>query len=134
MGRSARTHQQFRTAQPRFARLRLAVTLLALITFTVQGYLVQTHLHGLPQSVVALSDGKQYASPLSQNDKSPADNDQASCPLCQDSLRAGNYVLPPVIVAVPPTLVVAAILFAIVPSLAGRSVSHIWLGRGPPHA
>lgn len=122
------------TARRPHAGLRHAVTLLALIAFVCQSYLIQTHIHGLPQSVVAMSDGKQYASPLSQNDKSPTDSDQANCPLCQDSLRAGSYVLPPVIAALPPTLVVSAILMAVVPSLTTKSVSHIWQGRGPPRA
>ena len=113
--------------------LRLAITLLALIAFAFQSYLVQTHIHGLPQSVAAASSNQQVAQ-ASQNDKVPAKPDQTNCPLCQDSLRAGNYLLPPAIAALPPTLVVTAILIAIIPSLAAKSVSHTWQSRGPPNA
>ena len=135
MRRSVRKHRQIVAAAARrpYAGLRLAVTLLALIAFGFQSYLVQTHIHGLPQ-LAASADGKQHVSPLSRNDKAPAQNGQANCPLCQDSLRAGSYVLPPIIATLPPTLVVTASLIAIVPSLAAKSVSHIWQSRGPPLA
>ena len=129
MGRSAR-HSQHIAARPR-GGLRLAVTLLALITFAFQSYLVQTHIHGLPHSVVAASD-QHTSSATSQ--KAPIDRGELKCPLCQDSVRAGNYLLPAAISALPPTFAVKAILVDAASLSASKAISHIWQSRGPPLA
>ena len=133
MRRSVRKHRQIVAAAARrpYAGLRLAVTLLALITFGFQSYLVQTHIHGLPHSVVAASD--QHASSASSQ-KAPIDRGELKCPLCQDSVRAGNYLLPAAISALPPTLVVKAILVNAASLSASKAISHIWQSRGPPLA
>ena len=132
MRRSIRKHRQIVAAAARrpYAGLRLAVTLLALVTFGFQSYLVQTHIHGLPLSVVA-SD--QHASSASSQ-RAPIDRGELKCPLCQDSVRAGNYLLPAAISALPPTLVVGAILVNTTSPSASKAISHIWQSRGPPLA
>jgi len=121
-------------ARRRFAGLRRALTLLALLTFAVQGYLVQTHIHGLPLTVAAMQAGTQAVSAPAQPDKSPLDNDSANCPLCQEFLHAGNFLLPAAIAALPPMLAVFAIVPATAPILAAKSASHLWIGRAPPQA
>ena len=130
MRRSARHSQHIRAARPRGA-LRRALTLLALIAFGLQGYLVQTHIHGLPLSVVVASD--QHTSSASSQ-KAPTDGGELKCPLCQDSVRAGNYLLPATISALPPTLAVKAILVNAASLFASKAISHIWQSRGPPLA
>jgi len=128
--RSIRHSQHIRAARPRGA-LRRALTLLALIAFGLQGYLIQTHIHGLPLSVAAASD-QHHSSASSQ--KAPTDSGELTCPLCQDSVRAGNYLLPATISALPPTLAVRAILVNAASLFASKTISHIWQSRAPPLA
>ena len=130
MKRSARHSQYIRAARP-VGVLRRAVTLLALIAFGLQGYLVQTHIHGLPLSVV-VANGQH--SPSASSQKAPTGNSELKCPLCQDSIRAGNYLLPAAISALPPTLAVQAVLASAASLFASNAISHIWQSRGPPLA
>jgi hypothetical protein len=111
--------------------LRLAVTLLAFLAFTCQSYLVQTHIHGLPQSLL-MAAGGQTASPTPAPNKSPLDGTPADCPLCQDFLVAGSYVLPVAIVAPPPSFIYAPIEISVVLPHVLQSLSHSWQGRAPP--
>jgi hypothetical protein len=116
----------------RHSRWRVAVTFLALLTFTLQNYIVQTHLHGLPQTMVA-SIGHQIIS-SSRQDQTPQDNDALNCPLCQEALHGGSFVLPAAIAALPPALAVSIVATIVAPLRAAKSASHSWLGRAPPHA
>ena len=125
---------QAATVKKPYAALRLAVTLLALLAFTTQSYLIQTHVHGLPSSPgLSASAAQQLVSPADQ-DKSPLDGDPDHCPICQDYLIAGSASLPALIVAPVPTFVFAAEEVVAVLFSARKSTSHSWLGRAPPHA
>ena len=130
MRRSIRHSQHIRAARPRGA-LRRALTMFALVAFALQGYLIQTHIHGLSAFAVAAS-GQHTVSASSP--KAPTDGDDLSCPLCQDSVRAGNYLVPAAVSALPPTLAVNAILFNAAALVASKAISHIWQSRGPPLA
>jgi hypothetical protein len=112
------------------AQARLWLTLLTLTSFLAQGYLVQTHIHGLPQAFVAES-GKQVASPAGTL---PGDEDQASCPLCQEFVQAGNYLTPAAIAVLPPSAVAHVIAVDALAIVAAKPASHSWRGRAPPHA
>jgi hypothetical protein len=112
------------------AQARLWLTLLTLTSFLAQGYLVQTHIHGLPQAFVADS-GKQVASPAGTL---PGDEDQATCVLCQEFVQAGNYLTPAAIAVLPPSAVALVIAVDAVPLVAAKPTSHSWRGRAPPHA
>ena len=133
----ARKPQQFHATAVRrpFAALRLAVTLLALLAFTAQSYLIQTHIHGLPASLdVSASDLQQAVSSSADHNKSPLDGDPAHCPLCQDYLIAGSAALPAVIIVPLPTFAFAAQDIFVALFSARKIPSHSWLGRAPPHA
>lgn len=120
-----------RPAWPTF--LRLAVTFLALCTFTIQTCVVQTHLHGLgTQSGIVTSAAPVVKTPHDQ--RNPFDGDPASCQICQEFLHAGAFVLPAVIAALPPTAVVSQIAVASTPQTASKRTSHNWMGRAPPQA
>ena len=111
---------------------RLAIALIALSTFICQSYLVQTHIHGLPLTVIVHSDtGSVLSSPQPGG---PTDQDSANCLLCQEFLHAGNFVLPAAIAALPPMLVISAIVAVVAPILAVKPASHSWVGRAPPLA
>ncbi len=111
---------------------RLVIALIALSSFICQSYLVQTHIHGLPQTVLAHGDTGSVVNSSGTN--SPADQDSANCLLCQEFLHAGNFVLPATIVALPPMLAVSAIVAVVAAVLAVKPTSHSWVGRAPPHA
>jgi hypothetical protein len=71
---------------------RLAI-LFALAVFLVQGIAVQIHIHGLPVPVglpgVAATSHLSAPGPASQDPYDPA-----NCPLCQEALHAGTYLIP----------------------------------------
>ncbi|MDE2110043.1 MAG: hypothetical protein KGJ79_02795 [Alphaproteobacteria bacterium] len=137
MRRSARRDQKVgvqsvnRSAHRRF---RLAATLLAFLTFTCQSYLIQTHIHGLPKSLVMLAGGEQFVLPIPAPDTSPLSGDPADCPLCQDFVIAGSYLVPLAIIAPPPAFVFTAFDLPVTAAHPGEQLSHIWQGRAPPHA
>ena len=112
------------TGRPVASRL---VTLFALLVFALQGYLVQTHIHGLPitaQRTVHLS------TPAGPGPVDPYD--PASCPLCQEILHAGVFVTP-VIASLPLQLDWIVFLAAMVlpdPVTIHRSLN--WQSRAPP--
>jgi hypothetical protein len=112
----------------RNARLRAILAFVALLAFSFQGILVQSHFHNLglsPGLNGAVSSGASV-----DGGKAPLDADK--CPLCQEAIHAGHYLLPAAAAA-------AAVFFAgFAPVAAVRSVvllppcSHAWLGRAPP--
>ncbi len=104
-------------------RLVLAFTLVA---FAQAGYVTQTHIHvpaGLPGNSVLAQAG---------HGKTPAPDDPAHCPFCQEYLLAGAYLIPPAIVLPPPAAAAAGIyrLLGVLPFVA--AASHSWHGRAPP--
>ena len=114
------------------AQAKLWLTLLTLATFLMQGYLVQTHIHGLPEAFISHS-GIQTVSQLPRGPL-PVDQDQADCPLCQEFVQAGNYVTPAAVAVLPPMAVVHVVLVDALPAAVAKPASHSWRGRAPPHA
>lgn len=107
--------------------LRSLVCLLVLVAFTFQSFLVQTHIHNLPQSFAG-SAGVA----ASHNDKAPLDADK--CFLCQEYVHSGAYLTPAVVAALPPSVAASLLPVLLVPLHAARTLSHNWLGRAPPRA
>ncbi|HEX4160067.1 MAG TPA: hypothetical protein VHY79_16510 [Rhizomicrobium sp.] len=104
-------------------RLVLAFTLLA---FAQAGYATQTHIHALAE----LPGHTTLAQP--GHGKSPIPDDPAHCPLCQEYLLSGAYLIPPPVVLPPPAEAVfeAHRLLPALPFVA--AASHSWRGRAPP--
>ena len=103
------------------------MTLFALLVFALQGYLVQTHIHGLPmtpQQTVHLS------APAGSGPVDPYD--PASCPLCQEILHAGVFVTP-VIDSLPLQLdwIVFLAATALPDPVTARQTLN-WQSRAPP--
>jgi hypothetical protein len=101
---------------------RLAVTLFALLAFTLQSYAMQVHLHG---TSIAASQ---------QPGKTQKTGDTAHCPICQEILHFGHYVTPSASAWSP---ALTAISFAIITSevyLTALAPSHSWNSRAPPSA
>src|SRR5579872_3684121 len=73
--------------KPLLSRL---VMLFMLVAFTVQGFAVQTNIHGEPLSTLAhITHVSTPSQPASQDPYDPA-----NCPLCQEMLHAGLYIAP----------------------------------------
>ncbi len=111
-------------ATPLSSRLMMLWVLLA---FVIQGYAVQTHIHGTAFAtphVVSISAGSH---------QTPDDpNDPDNCPLCQEMIHAGVYVTP-VAVALPITLSAINFVTRFVIALpAGVAFTHGWQSRAPP--
>jgi hypothetical protein len=104
-------------------RLVLAFTLLA---FVQTGYAVQTHIHN-----PAAPDSDAVPA-HSGHSKAPVPDDPAHCPLCQEYLLSGAYLVPPPIVLPQPAAAVfqACCVLRALPFVA--AASHSWHGRAPP--
>lgn len=120
--------------------MRLAVTLFVALTFVLQGFATQTHVHFSTDHDVNVnfSDGNTAkvteALPSQKGDhgKLPSKDDPANCPFCQQILIAGAFVSPTTVAVLLPTQLPlpAPRMFAISSSF--RSISHSWHGRAPP--
>jgi len=128
-------HKRKRTSRiktegaPLWQRFLFALTLAA---FTLQGYIVQTHIHGSPHVAAGANAAIGKAGNADPHDKYPANDDPANCPICQEILHTGAFIAPAAIALLPPTLAVSAIAIATreLPFIA--AVSHSWHGRAPP--
>ncbi len=131
MARTARLPLTASRLGARFHVARLALIFVTLFAFTLQTFVVQTHIHGSASASAVI--GKSAAHDR-QPDKLPLGNDPANCSICQELLHAGAYVAPtaaawqPVITA---TFVDAVVLE--IRTLA-RTHSHGWKSRAPPRA
>jgi hypothetical protein len=107
---------------------RTLLNLVVLFTFTLQAFLVQTHLHNLPVSF--LPSGTVTASAPSP--KAPIDADK--CFLCQEYVHGGTYLTPTAAAVLPPSAVVSLLPRVIEAVATARPQSHNWMGRAPPRA
>jgi hypothetical protein len=101
-----------------------------LIAFCLQSFVIQTHVHNLPQSTAATSQQAYVSAP--HDGKAPLDADK--CMFCQEYTHSGAYVMPALAAALPPMTAVGVIALAATPFLAAKPTSHIWIGRAPPRA
>lgn len=106
--------------------LRTLLNLVVLVTFTLQAFLVQTHLHNLPVSLP--TTGTVTASAPAS--KAPLDIDK--CFLCQEYVHGGIYLTPAAAAVLPPSAVISLLPRIIETIAAARPQSHNWMGRAPP--
>ncbi len=109
--------------------LRSLLNLAVLLTFTLQAFLVQTHIHNLPASLLPVG-GVSASAP--DTSKAPFDADK--CFLCQEYVHGGVYLTPAAAAVLPPSAVISLMPLATVAVLAARPQSHNWMGRAPPRA
>lgn len=125
-------------------RLRVgqwAALLLALLAFSSQSFVVQTHVHGETRTLVPAHDaGGSAAAHSGRGDAGRARIAGAEtpfdwpddCPLCRELVAAGDYLAAAPASFTPPPP--AARWFAAVDPLVAalRQRSHIWRSRAPP--
>lgn len=99
---------------------RLAITLFALFAFTLQSFVTQVHVHGTPVATTqSVKTSKGAPEP-------------ANCPICQEMLHAGQYVMPSAANFLPLSLVSVAVSTTTGIAAVAQSPSHSWNSRGPP--
>lgn len=117
---------------------RLAVLTLALITFALQSYITQTHIHFASTQAFGLSGdnfvptAKPATGKTAPSKQTPSNDDPANCPLCQAAAHSGQFVTPAAIGFSLPSEAIAIVPLAIAVLAASASVSHSWQGRAPP--
>ncbi len=100
---------------------RLLVALLLMVTFSLQSYLTQTHIHFAPQLAQKQAPGKL-----------PAKDDPANCPICQEMIQAGHFVTPAAATLLLPSAQVSVIEIAAPVAVIAQAASHAWRSRAPP--
>lgn len=116
------------------------------LAFALQSYVTQTHIHFTPAELTNLSAAAQPGAKIAAigvrpapgkfapQDKYPANDDPANCPICQEILHAGQFVAPSAIVFALPTEAVAVVPLSLALFTPREAASHNWQGRAPPHA
>lgn len=115
---------------PSSSTFRLLVTAFALLTFALQSYVAQTHIHLAPGSFASYSE--LGAAKKQLPDKFPAQDDPANCPICQEILHSGQFVTPTAASILLPSLSVSIIAIVTHIVAAPEATSHTWQSRGPP--
>jgi len=103
--------------------VRVFFALLLLMTFSVQSYLTQTHIHFAPSMAQKQAPGKL-----------PSKDDPANCPVCQEMMQAGHFVTPAAASLLLPSAQVSVIEIATPVAVIAQAASHAWRSRAPPQA
>ena len=106
------------------------LSLVVLLFFTTQSFLVQTHLHELPKAFAAGVTTPSLSVP--QNDGAPISADK--CFLCQEFTHSGGFVLPSAVAALPPSAALSLLPLVLAALNHTGTASHGWKSRAPPHA
>jgi hypothetical protein len=106
-------------------RVRFIAALIALFSFTLQTYVVQTHIHAAGFET-GIAGQANHPSPLDGK------NGQDDCPICQAFAATGSFVTPALIILALLLTFVATTPFAALPALAGPRLARNWQSRAPP--
>lgn len=111
--------------------VRYLVLLAALLGFSWQSVLAETHRHAPSETASRTVAAEQDGHGQGSRRGAPADT-PASCPICRE-LAHVNYYLPPAPLAFDaPRPVVAPVLAALPVARSISSRSHRWRSRAPP--
>jgi len=113
-----------------------------LVAFALQSYVTQTHIHFDGHAVTGgLGFTSEFAKSIpakaslpahGDHDKYPPAEDPANCPICQEMVSVGHFVMPAAVPVLLPALPVSIIHIVTVQSVRLFAPSHIWQGRAPP--
>jgi hypothetical protein len=117
--------------RPDLRKRWVAVLLAALLAFTWQSFVTQTHVHfGLERNSAAA--GSSAAAPSRPIATQSSTDLPADCVFCQEVAHAGHYLLPAPIAFQAPEPVAAWLLTIPLPVLTRNARSHAWRSRAPP--
>jgi hypothetical protein len=113
------------TAKERSSGWRF-IACLILISFTLQSYITQTHIHNVAPAAIAKTVSHAPS-------KTPIDDNPMDCPFCQAVAHDGPFFLPTV-----PLLILSIEFVELSPPALRRhhlweTPAHIWQSRAPPH-
>ena len=101
------------------------------VAFALQSHVVQTHIHGAPQSFA--SGGFSKAAPQSlSHGKAPLGDSGVDCPYCQAIVHAGSFLAPTAPLLSLPSISVACATQQGCLRALGLSQAHSWQSRAPP--
>lgn len=111
--------------------VRRAISWILLAAFTLQSFITQTHIHGVPQTgahvaIVKVVDGAPAH-------KAPGENTTADCPFCQAIVHSGAFFAPVVPALVLPTTWATHAAPLVTIAATSIAVTHIWRSRAPPY-
>lgn len=114
--------------------------MLMLVAFALQSFVTQTHIHIDGHAVTAgfatadESPASAMTGAVAHKDhgKYPPADDSQTCPICQEMLYAGHYVMPAAVPLVLPVLPVSIVRIVTVEAIQLAALSHNWQGRAPP--
>lgn len=128
-----KANRGFARRAPSLARLSLIFVMLA--AFALQSTITQTHIHiGSFSTTAGFSTDFKIAAKAvkgSQN-RGPIDSDPANCPICQEMMHAGQFIMPAALVFILPAQAVSLVPPSIAIPRVVETVSHSWQGRAPP--
>jgi len=110
---------------------RLAISVLVLLAFTFQTFVLQTHVHSAASLKLAQAAGTLDPAGSSKT-KVPANQDPSNCPICKEFVHSGSFIAPGAIAIAPPTVAISVILFTAERTIVAPPASHAWRGRAPP--
>jgi len=120
---------------------RSIVLYVALATFSLQGYVTQTHIHltnaalagaaSQGSSKIAAKDAKTD-SRTTPRDRYPSNQDPANCPLCQEIVHAGHYVAPSAVAFFLPSQSLSVVPLLTTASAPHEPAGYSWQSRAPP--
>ena len=121
------------------AGFRGLVTVFAFVAFALQSYVAQTHIHMPPEirsGITANEDAPAAPQSASaekrEHDRRPPSDDPDHCPICQEILYSGSYVVPFLPALAPPTAITAPAACLVFVRVIVKATAHSWFGRGPP--
>jgi hypothetical protein len=107
-------------------RVRFIAALIALLSFTLQTYVVQTHIH-VPGVEIGALGQVSHPSPLDNK------NSQDDCPICQAFATAGTFVTPALIILALALSFIDASPVIALRIKSGPPLARNWQSRAPPH-
>jgi len=107
------------------------IAFIAVLAFTLQSFIIQTHIHGVSQGFDGAAIVKNLAT-TSDHGKSPIDNSPVDCPFCQVIAHTGAFFTPAAPLLLLPTVwVECEQLSATVQAVISIAIRN-WRSRAPP--
>jgi hypothetical protein len=102
-----------------------------LIAFTLQSYVIQTHVHGSVGSFESAGAVKNLAKSPGHG-KAPSEDGSLDCPFCQAIVHAGLFLTPAAPLLSLPSVWAECVALPIIAGAIRLSSSHNWQSRAPP--
>ena len=110
---------------------RFLMTFVLFVSFFVQSFIAQTHIHQPPAGAVAVGHATA-ANTSGDRHHNPGDEDPLHCPFCQAVAASGSFLTPVLILLPIPTYSFVVEKLASHRPSAVSPPPHDWHGRGPP--